>query len=409
MNAIACRLFQQGVKLGNYFMGYRTPEVLEGPGAVKRLPSVIKNQGITRVMIVTGSTLNRTGVLSGLQQELTNQGISYEVFCDLKSNPTDECVEKGVALYRQLQCQGIIAFGGGSPIDAAKGIAARLANPHKTVAQMQGLLKAHRKICPFWVVPTTAGTGSETTVAAVITEAKTHHKASINDTALLPTLAVLDPELTLTLPAYSTASTGMDALCHAVEAYTNWTYCTAYEKELARKAVRLIYDNLYLAYTDGSNLEARQNMQNAAFYAGRAFTRGCVGYVHACGHPLSALYDLPHGKVMGALLPQVMRQYGTAVHKRLAELADVCEMGGTTEAEKAERFISWIEETNQKTALDCDLSLIKEEDIPQMCEWADKEANPLYPVPVIWNKEEFASFYRKVKAAYLQHKEDLTE
>lgn len=157
----------------------------------------------------------------------------------------------------------------------------RIARPKKSVRQLQGLFRVLKRIPMIFTVPTTAGTGSETTIAAVVTDSKTHHKASINDISLMPKFAVLDPELTVGLPPKVTATTGMDALCHAVEAYTNNTYNTKLEKDLCRKAVRLIYDNLYKVYKDGTNLEARQNMQRAAFYAGRAFTRGSVGYVHA--------------------------------------------------------------------------------------------------------------------------------
>ena len=184
-----------------------------------------------------------------------------------------------------------------------------------------------------------------------------------------------------------TATTGLDALCHAVESYTNWKYTTRLEREYAKKAVRLIYDNLYAAYEDGSNITARENMQLAAFYAGRSFTRGLVGYVHAVGHTLGGLYGVPHGLAMSIILPHVMRQFGPAVYHRLSELADVCGMGGGTEAEKAERFISWIEE--MKFQMNIGIDVIRDEDIPTIIRWADKEANPLYPVPVLWGEEDF--------------------
>ena len=190
----------------------------------------------------------------------------------------------------------------------------------------------------------------------------------------------------------------MDALCHAVESYTNWTYCTKLEKDFSKDAVKLIYENIYKAYENGSDIEARQNMQIAAFKAGRSFTRGCVGYVHACGHPLSALYGLPHGHVMAVLLPKVMRQFGPAVYKRLAELADVCGIQGATEEAKALAFIDWIEEANAKMGIGTGFPEIKDEDIPTLIGWADKEANPLYPVPVIWQKEDFEKLYASIRA-----------
>jgi alcohol dehydrogenase class IV len=264
---------------------------------------------------------------------------------------------------------------------------------------MQGILKVHKKVPLFFAVPTTAGTGSETTVAAVITDSETHHKASINDPAILPRFAVLDPMLTVGLPPFITATTGLDALCHAVEAYTNHTYNTPLENDLARKAVRLIYDNLLTAYHDGSNLEARQNMQKAAFFAGRAFTRGCVGYVHSIGHTLGGLYGVAHGKAMSILLPHVMRQFGSSVHKRLAQLADFCGMEGKNDAEKADKFISWIEDMKREMEIPEYVDMIRDEDVEQIITWALKEANPLYPVPVIWGREDMRKLIATVRNA----------
>ena len=189
---------------------------------------------------------------------------------------------------------------------------------------------------------------------------------AINDPFLIPNYAVLDSELTVGLPPYTTATTGMDALTRAVEAYTNHTYNTKLENRLAKEAVKLIYDNILIAFEDGKNLEARQNMQRGAFYAGRAFTRGCVGYVHAVGHTLGGLYSVALGLALAVLLPHDMREFGAAAHKRLAELADVCGIPGRNDAEKANAFIAWIEETNKKMGLPDGFDVIKDDDIPQM-------------------------------------------
>jgi alcohol dehydrogenase class IV len=316
-------------------------------------------------------------------------GIRYTVQTFDHPDPTSDDVELGYKVYKENGCKSIVAFGGGSRIDCAKGIAAKAVHPNKKVSQLQGLLKVHWPIPPFVAIPTTAGAGSETTVAAVITDSATHRKAAINDPFLIPKYAVLDPELTVGLSPYTTATTGMDALAHAVEAYTNHTYNTRLENRLAREAVKLIHDNILKVYENGSDLEARQNMQRGAFYAGRAFTRGCVGYVHAIGHTLGGLYGVPHGLAMAVILPHVMRDFGAAAHKRLAELADVCGIEGANEAEKANAFIRWIEETNAKMGLTDGFDMIKNEDIPQMITWAKREANPLYPVPVIWARHDF--------------------
>ncbi|MDO4808433.1 MAG: iron-containing alcohol dehydrogenase [Eubacteriales bacterium] len=399
MNKIYCRVFQAVMKIGNYFMGYRMPEYIEGAGCVVKLPEQIKEKGLKKVLFVSDPGLMKIGLPKRLLDALDAAGVEYAMYTDVQPNPTSDNVEAGFKVYRDNNCEGIIAMGGGSPMDCAKGVAAKIAHPNKTVAQLQGILKVHKRIVPFWAIPTTSGTGSETTVAAVITDSRTHHKASINDPSILPRYAVLDPELTVGLPPFITATTGMDALCHAVESYTNWTYCTRLEKDLSKKAVRLIYDNLLKVYKDGSDIEGRQNMQFASFYAGRSFTRGCVGYVHAVGHTLGGLYGVAHGLAMSVILPHVMRQFGPAVYKRLADLADVCGMEGKDDQEKALKFIDWIDDMKKQMDLPAGLDMIKDEDIPQIITWADKEANPLYPVPVIWQREDFEKLIRTLRTA----------
>lgn len=400
MGKIYCRVFQAVMKVANYFLGYRTPELVsEGPGSIKKLPKIILGKGVKNVLLVTDQGLVKIGLPKSLMDAMDEAGLKYSVFADVQPNPTDLNVEAGYKAYLENGCDGIIAFGGGSPMDCAKGIAAKIAHPNKTVAKLQGILKVHKKIVPFWAVPTTSGTGSETTVAAVITEAATHHKASIMDPAILPKYAVLDPELTMGLPPFVTATTGMDALCHAVEAYTNHTYNTNVEDTMAKDAVKLIHQYLLKAYEDGSDLEAREKMQYAAFYAGRAFTRGCVGYVHAIGHTLGGLYGVAHGLAMSVILPHVMRQFGSSVYSKLADLADVCGMEGANEEEKALAFIAWIDDMKKKMGLPAGFDCIKDEDIDQIIEWADKEANPLYPVPVIWSKDDLRRQIHTIRTA----------
>jgi len=373
------------------------PKYLEGPGKIKELGAFLKEKGINDVLVVTGSGMVRRGQVQPMLDGFDANGIRYTLQTYDTTDPTSDDVELGYKTYKEHNCKSIVAIGGGSRIDCAKGIAAKAVHPKKTVAQLQGLLKVHWPIPPFVAIPTTAGAGSETTVAAVITDSKTHRKAAINDPFLIPKYAVLDPELTVGLPPYTTATTGMDALAHAVEAYTNKTYNTKLENKLAKEAVKLIHDNILIAFEDGKNLEARQNMQRGAFYAGRAFTRGCVGYVHAIGHTLGGLYGVAHGLAMAVLLPHVMKEFGASAHKRLAELADVCGIGGRNDAEKANAFIRWIEETNAKMGLPDKFDVVKDEDIDQMITWAKKEANPLYPVPVVWARKDFRRLIESIR------------
>ena len=397
LEVLWCRTFQAVLKVGNYFMGYRMPTYLEGPGKIRELGAFLKEKNINDVLVVTGTGMVRRGQVQPLLDGFESAGIRYTLQTFDHPDPSSDDVELGFKTYQENGCKALVALGGGSRIDCAKGIAAKAVHPKKKVSQLQGLLKVHWPIPPFVAIPTTAGAGSETTVAAVITDSATHRKAAINDPFLIPKYAVLDPELTVGLPPYTTATTGMDALAHAVEAYTNHTYNTKLENRLAKEAVKLIHDNILAAFEDGANLEARQNMQRGAFYAGRAFTRGCVGYVHAVGHTLGGLYGVAHGLAMAVLLPHVMREFGASAHKRLAELADVCGIGGENEAEKANAFIRWIEETNKKMGLPDSFDVIREEDIDQMIAWASKEANPLYPVPVVWSKKDFRRFIQSIR------------
>ena len=397
LDVIWCRTFQAVLKVGNYFMGYRMPHYLEGPGKIAELGKFLAEKKINDVLVVTGSGMVRRGQVKPMLDGFDAAGIRYTLKTYDTTDPTSDDVEAGYKTYKENGCKSIVALGGGSRIDCAKGIAAKAVHPKKKVSQLQGLLKVHWPIPTFVAIPTTAGAGSETTVAAVITDSATHRKAAINDPFLIPKYAVLDPELTKGLPPYTTATTGMDALAHAVEAYTNHTYNTKLENRLAKEAVKLIHDNILIAFEDGSNLEARQNMQRGAFYAGRAFTRGCVGYVHAIGHTLGGLYGVAHGLAMAVLLPHVMREFGASAHKRLAELADVCGIEGRNDAEKANKFIAWIEETNKKMGLPDGFDVIRDEDIDQMITWAKKEANPLYPVPVVWARKDFHRLIESIR------------
>ena len=394
---LRCRMAQAALKLGNYFMGYHTPRCLEGAGAVTRLPALLAKLGLRNVLVVTGAHLMSRGLPHPMLDAMDRAEIQYTVFSMGHPDPTTDDVEAGYRLFESHGCRAIVALGGGSRIDCAKAIGAKSVHPRKKIAQLQGLLKVHRRVPPLFAIPTTAGAGSETTIAAVIIDSATHRKASINDPALIPQYAVLDPVLTAGLPPRTTAATGMDALSHAVESYTNQAYNTPLEDRLAKEAVKLIHDNLLIAYRDGSDLEARQNMQRAAFAAGRAFTRGGVGYVHAIGHTLGGLYGVPHGEAMAMLLPAVMRSYGPAVHRRLGELAEVCGITGNTDAAKADKFLDWVEDLRTETGLGDRLDMVREEDIDQMISWAMAEANPVYPVPVIWQREQFRDLIESLR------------
>ena len=281
-------------------------------------------------------------------------------------------------------------------MDCAKAAAARVAKPRQSIAQMGGTLRVLKRIPTIFAVPTTAGTGSETTIAAVVTDRSTHHKYAIQDLCLIPRYAVLDPELTVGLPPHITSTTGMDALTHAVEAYTNILAPKSTDL-LAEKAVKLIFENLELVYKDAQNITARENMLLASFYAGAAFTRACVGNVHAIAHTLGGLYGTPHGLANAVILPYVMEDFGPAVYYKLARLADIVGISGKDDAEKAKAFIAEIRRMNRDMNIIDKFDFIEDRDIPQMVQWAMKEANPIYPVPVIWGVDEFTAAIQRLR------------
>ncbi|PKM72996.1 MAG: alcohol dehydrogenase [Firmicutes bacterium HGW-Firmicutes-16] len=390
------RTFQFVFNICEVFLPQHSPELLTGAGSIKKLPAFIKSKGIDKVLIVTDTVLSKIGLLNSLFAACDEAKLSYVLYDGAEVNPSIECIEKAYKAYCDNKCQGFIAFGGGSSMDCAKAAAARVARPKRSVAQLGGTLKVLKKVPTLFAVPTTAGTGSEATLAAVVTDYSTHHKYAIQDPVLLPRFAVLDPELTVGLPPHVTSTTGMDALTHSVEAYTN-KFAPKYTRILAEKSTKLIFENLEKAYADGKNLEARSNMLLASFYGGRAFSRACVGNVHAIAHTLGGLYGTPHGLANAIILPYVMEDFGPAVYKPLACLADIVGIKGNDDGEKARAFIAAIHQMNKNMNIPAQIDVIKDKDVPQMVEWAMKEANPIYPVPVIWDEEQFTKTINRLR------------
>ena len=398
LNELYPRSYQQVMRLGMKVLKIPKPALLEGENSLLQLPQLIVSKGIKRVLIVTDKGITSIGLMNSLLEQLTEANIAYVIFDETVPNPTIQNIEDGKALYMANRCEGIIAFGGGSPIDCAKGIAARIVRPDKTIPQMKGMFKVLKEMPPFFAVPTTAGTGSEATVAAVISNPETHEKYPIMDYYLVPHYAILDPNLTVNLPKHITSTTGMDALTHAVEAYIGRSN-TNETREFSREAIQLIYDNLLVAYKEPHNLEARANMQRAAYLAGMAFTRAYVGYVHAIAHTLGGFYNVPHGLANAVIMPYVFEYYGESAHKPLAELADLVGLAtGKSEKEQAEAFIEWIKEMNRQMDIPTKIEGIQTKDIPTMAKRALAEANPLYPVPKMMNINEMAYMYLAIRA-----------
>ena len=396
LKKVFCRVFQAGMRIALPFLPYREPELIRGVGGV---PAVLRAHDIDCVMLVTDAGVHGLGLTAHLEELLKAAHIRCVVYDGTVANPTVANVEQARMLYLENGCQGLIAFGGGSSMDCAKALGARIVRPNKPLARMEGLLQVLRRLPLLIAVPTTAGTGSETTLAAVITDEKIHHKYPINDFALIPHYAVLDPDVTLGLPPHLTATTGMDALTHAVEAYIGRS-TTKGTRAAAIEAVQLIFANLPEAYFNGHDRDARANMLRAAYLAGTAFTKSYVGYVHAVAHSLGGRYGIAHGLANSVLLPVVLKAYGPAAWKKLAELARAAGVSSAASDEEASKaFIDAIEAMNAAMDIPETLPGILSEDIPQLARYADHEANPLYPVPVLWGPEELQKMYELVQEA----------
>ncbi len=391
------RVQQRVMKVASTVIPFPIPVLLTGPGSVKKLAENIRIRGLKHVLVVTDGVLMKMKLLDGLLKSLEQNEVKYTVFDEVQPNPTIENVEAGRKLYRSSKCDGIIGFGGGSPIDCAKIIGARISNPYFSVRRMKGYFRVLLPIPPFFCVPTTAGTGSETTVAAVITDAATHEKFAINDLKLIPKIAVLDPELMVGLPPHITSTTGMDALTHAVEAYIGLNG-NQFTDENAEKATQLIFENLEKAYKNGSNLEVRNNMALASFFAGSAFTRAYVGYVHAIAHNMGGLYGVPHGLANAVILPHVLEFCRKDAEKKLARLAVVGGLGDDSESEEdlSYKFIEKVKSMNKKMKIPNCIKELQEEDIPLIAKRALDEAHPDYPVPTIMTHEECEALVRKL-------------
>ena len=394
LTKIVCRTVQFCFYVVHPLLPYREPEIFEHTADAVKL---LDRKQIKKVLLVTDRGLRSAGVTAALEDQLKFNHIRCVVFDQTNANPTVENVEAALRLYMDEKCQCLIAFGGGSSMDCAKAVGARVAYPRKSVNQLKGLLRVWRRLPPLIAIPTTAGTGSEVTVTAVITDSIKKHKYTMNNFTMIPRYAVLDPTVTFTLPPHLTATTGMDALTHAVEAYIGRSTTTE-TRALALEAVKLIFDNIETAYADGKNFDARKNMLHAAYKAGIAFSKSYVGYIHAVAHSLGGQYNIPHGLANAVLMPIVLEYYGPAVHKKLHELAIAAGVSDECESHSvgAEKFICAIRQLNEKMGIPVTLPGIKTKDIPYMAKHAAREANPLYPVPVLMNAGELEVFYKRV-------------
>lgn len=359
--------------------------------------SEVKENQIDQMLVVTDDALLNLGIPEKLISFLNHHGIKTTVFSGILPDPDIKEIEQGYLAYLNNNCQGIIAIGGGSVIDASKLIGVRIARPKTPLIKLKGLFKVFRKLPVITAVPTTAGTGSETTVAAVASNRETHEKFAIADYCLAPKYALLMPELTQGLPAFITATTAMDALTHAIEAYIG-VNGTAFTNKQSLKACKLIFDNLPLVLKTPQDLTCRAHLLDASFLAGEAFTRTSVGYVHAIAHQLGAKYHVPHGLANAVLLDLVLIEFGNEIYGKLAEIADYCGLSKPQDTIKQKAFclIEAIKKLKLDSNIQATLPDIKVSDIPYLANAASKEAHPDYPVPSFWGLARFENVLHKI-------------
>lgn len=375
----------------------KTPVTFTGPDSSHVLCQSIGQSGVDRILVVTDGMLLEIGLVGPILAKLRSAGVEYSVYSGVEPDPTFNHVEAGLALYNEEGCDSVLAIGGGSSMDAAKVIAAAAANPGP-IRKLEGMMKLKNMPVPLYAIPTTAGTGSEVTVAAVISEADTHAKCFFIDPKLLPRMAALDPNLMKGLPKPITAATGMDALTHAIESYLSLTH-TPTTEAYAEIAVRLVFQNLPRAYGDGDDQEAREAMALASFYGGLAFTRTGVGYVHALAHTFGAYYGTPHGLANAIVLPHVLEFSADAAIERLAKLGRLVGSGGTTPTEQAEGFVAAVRILMEKVGIDGQLPALQVEDIPGIAKQALDEAFLNYPVPRFMEQGECEVLLRRLLVA----------
>ena len=379
---------------------YIQPKMIKGEHALLDLIDVLKKQHLTRYMIVTTPGFIKRGTLQSFFDALNQKDIQYSIFHDVKPDPEISDVEKLKEMYIKDGCQALIAIGGGSVIDCSKVALACVQMKKLDVTTVLHTGRVSKQLPLLIAVPTTAGTGSEVTAGAVITDPIQKRKYALSNLFLIPQYAVLDSSLLVSLPSKMTAYTGMDALTHAIEAYIN-CFNNRKTNEYALRAIKTIFQYLVPSFEDGLNMQYRLELLEASYNAGVAISNNYVGYVHAIAHGIGGMYRLQHGMINATILPIVLEEYGSVVVSKLAKIADVVGITGANDQDKSMQFIQKLKDLNQIFTIPTSIPEIQEEDIHYLAIGAEKEGNPSYPTPVTWNVEQFEKVIRKIKHGYI--------
>ncbi|MCU0105495.1 iron-containing alcohol dehydrogenase [Acholeplasma vituli] len=391
------RIYQWILKWVSKVLPWKQPRVFEGDQSLTELKKHLASLPYKHYLILTDPGIQKIGLLDKVIQSIHLETIQLSIYSEVTQNPTIQSIEKAYQQYVETGCDALIGLGGGSAIDAAKAVGIRVVKPNTPLSKMKGILKVRKRLPYLIAIPTTAGTGSETTIATVVSNPDTKEKYAISDLSLMPKVAVLNPTLTKELPKFFTATTGMDALTHAIEAYIGHSG-TRYTNKMAEQAIVAIHTYLKVSYEEPENLTARQHMLKASFQAGAAFTRAYVGNIHAIAHTFGGFYQVPHGYANAIIMPHVLKYYGKSIEKKLSKLSDLIHLTESTVSNKmkAKAFIDWIESMNQVLSIPSQIGVPHKTDLEAMIDHAYHEANPLYPVPKIFTKMDFRVLYNAI-------------
>lgn len=376
---------------------YLNPKVaLMGPGCVKEIGRHAKNLGGTKALVISGKSRHGKELAGDIRKTLENAGLKAVIFAGSEPNPTDSSVLEGSEVYKRESCDMIVAVGGGSPMDCAKAVGI-VAKSGGRINDYEGVGKVTKGIPPLITVNTTAGTASEMTSFAIITDTKRHIKMVIADPRITPDVAVNDPELMVSMPPALTAATGMDALTHAVEAYVS-TMATPTTDAAAIKSIELVSKYLREAVAHGEDIRTRDMMAHAEYLAGIAFNNASLGYVHSMAHQLGGLYDLPHGVCNAILLPYVEMYNKQVCPERFADIAKAMgeKIEGLSPEEAADRAIDAIKKIASDIGIPSGLKELgaREEDLELLAEHAMQDVCRLTN-PRELSKEDIIEIYRK--------------
>ncbi len=386
-----CRSYQFILnKIAMPFVSFPKQICLEGNSSLLKIPAFLQEKGYKRPFIVVSNSVSKGMHYDKFKKLLDQFSFDYFEFKKVKQNPEFKVILEAKETAENNNIDSIVAIGGGSIIDTAKAVGALLANKNKKLEQFKGLLKVKRRYPMLIACPTTAGSGSEVTIASVITNPETKDKFAINSPNLIPQVAVLDDELLRSLPKNIIANCGMDALTHALEAYLG-NALTKSTKKAGLEAIFLIKKSLLDFYNDANNDTARSNMLKASYLAGVSFTRSYVGYVHAIAHALGGKYDISHGYANAVILPHLLEKYKNKSSKKFLYLAKLLNL------ENEDDFINWVKNLNKEMGIPSVFTgIIKEEDIRFLAKHAAKEANPLYPVPLELSEKELETIIKEL-------------